>query len=501
MSLAAVMAARGAEDVQARQLRSAEGRGFLASALTSNPAIRPLADSVSLGRAFAGYSHRHGSDMALGFDPDRGYTLWQAGAEALMPVGKGTVWGRAAYDNGKHIDRRLCLSSDYDDVYPYVNATLTGGDMRREHYRFGGGWSGQVAPKWRLGATLSYDAGHAYRQADPRPRNITGDLRLGFGAAFRLGNAYYVGADATLRRYTQSNSVMFVSDMGRESMYHLTGLGTFYRRFTGLGDKMAYTGYEPGVGVQFYGRTSRASIQAAARYSRLHTRCVLTALNKLPMADIDQDAYAATAGWSNGQFGIRADLEGRVRHGNENIFGDATSNVYPQIGSEEMYTDTRTDLGLTLSYRLRTARSYLLVEPSGAYLLRREQYDRNTRLLRADRFRAALQLTGARLFGRGIFCSVSLHGACYFRASSELTLPAYGSDTNASGPMTDALLRQQHDYYSAVSGAAQAVGVAWRASKSLSDRYALGLGVDWSYLHSAAGSHSNQITANIEFYF
>lgn len=502
MSLAVVLAARSAEDVWTRQLRSEQGRGSLASALTANPALRPIADSVRLGRAYAGYHHRHGSDKALRFDPDRGRTLRQAGAEALMPVGKGAVWGSAAYDNGKHIDRELCLSSDYDDVYPYVNATLSGGDMRQEHYRFGGGWGGRVSPQWRLGATLSYDAGHAYRQVDPRPRNITGDLRLGFGAAFRVSRNYYLGADVTLRRYTQSNSVMFVSDMGRESVYHLTGLGTFYRRFTGLGDKMSYTGYEPGMGLQFLRRTHQgASLHVAGRYSRLHTRCVLTALNKLPMADIDQDAYSASLGWSDTRFGIRADLDGRVRHGNENIFGDATSNVYPKIGSEEMYTDTRTNLGLALSYRLRTSRSCLLVESSGTYLHRREQYDRNTRLLKADRFRAALQLTGARIFGHGIFCSVSLRGACYFRASSELVLPAYGSDTNASGPITDALLRQQHDYYNAVSGAAQTVSVAWRTSKALSDRYALGVAMDWSYLHSAAGTHFNQLTANIKFYF
>ena len=132
VTLAVVLADRSAEDVWTRQLRSEQGRGSLASALTANPALRPISDSVRLGRAYAGYHHRHGSDKALRFDPDRGRTLRQAGAEALMPVGKGAVWGSAAYDNGKHIDRELCLSSDYDDVYPYVNATLSGADTRPE---------------------------------------------------------------------------------------------------------------------------------------------------------------------------------------------------------------------------------------------------------------------------------------------------------------------------------------------------------------------------------
>ena len=65
-----MLAARSAEDVWTRQLRSEQGRGSLASALTANPALRPISDSVRLGRAYVGYHHRHGSDKALRFDPD-----------------------------------------------------------------------------------------------------------------------------------------------------------------------------------------------------------------------------------------------------------------------------------------------------------------------------------------------------------------------------------------------------------------------------------------------
>ena len=85
MSLAVVLAARSAEDVWTRQLRSEQGRGSLASALTANPALRPISDSVRLGRAYVGYHHRHGSDKALRFDPDRGRTLRQAAPRPSCP--------------------------------------------------------------------------------------------------------------------------------------------------------------------------------------------------------------------------------------------------------------------------------------------------------------------------------------------------------------------------------------------------------------------------------
>lgn len=505
-ALLSVFSARGVDtvDIQTRQLRSVQERGSLVSPLSRNPSIRPLWENTPAGKASAGYFHRHGNEMALDFDPDNGVTLWQAQANALIAAGKNTIWGAASYDNGKHIDRQLCLSSDWSEVYPYVNTTLTGGDMHQEHYRFGGGWSAPLSPEWRVGATLGYVAGHAFRQEDPRPRNITGELTASIGAAYSMSRSYLAGADISLRRYTQGNSVMFVSEMGQESIYHLTGLGSFYRRFTGLGNKMAYTGYEPGIGLQLF-PVARSGFFASARYGRLHMRCVLTALNRLPMASIDQDVIHFNAGWrkilDNTEYSFRIHYNTRKRNGTENIFGDPASGVYPRIGKELMYTDSRHDAGVALSWRLKTPDAFLRITPSGAFRHRRESYDHDTRFLKADRFHVALDIAGARIFPHGIFSELNIRGACLLRASSELRLPAAVQQTDASAPMAEALAHQQRTYYDAISGNAQMLGAEWRLSKSIQKHYAIGFSIQWSYLHSTTNTHTNNLNASLEFHF
>lgn len=496
----------GANDtlnIQTRLLRSAQERGGLVSSMAHNPSLLPLLRNVPSGNACAGYFHRHGNEMVLDFDPDNGITLWQADAKAFIQSGESSVWGNAGYDSGKHIDRQLCLSSDYDEVYPYVNTTLNSGDMRQEHYRFGGGWSTSISEKWRLGATLGYVAGHAYRQEDPRPRNITGELTAHFGVSRIVNNNYHLGADISIRRYSQSNSVMFVSEMGQESIYHLTGLGTFYRRFTGLGNKMSYTGYEPGIGFHLM-PTGNSGFFAAAEYARLHTRCVLTALNKLPMAFIDQNLLDLYAGWTkahdNSEYAIRIRYKARRRNGTENIFGDAVSGVYPSIGREKMYSYSRDIMDLAVSYGIKNETWFLRISPSGSFIHRNEEYDHKARLLKADRFRATLEINGASKLSHGFFSELKISGSFLFRSSSELKLPV-SPQSNASLPMAEALMAQQRTFFNAVSSSAQTLTMEWHLSKSIGRQYAVGLAISWAYLHSAIESPTNTLNTKIEFFF
>lgn len=123
-----VVAAAVAQDslaVQERHLTFCNSSGILAEPLYANPAVKPLSIPVSAGIAGAGYIHRHGSSMALDYDPDMGEVLWELQSKAAIRSGNNTVWGHAAYDNGRHLGRRLCLGSDYEMIYPYVNGAVS----------------------------------------------------------------------------------------------------------------------------------------------------------------------------------------------------------------------------------------------------------------------------------------------------------------------------------------------------------------------------------------
>lgn len=490
--------------IQQRYLMAQPARSIFAERVFQNPALKPLSMPVSIGYASAGYLHRHGSAMALEYDPDEGETLWTLQAKAVVHTSKlGCVWGHASYDNGKHINRRYCLGSDYDIIYPYVNATVVNDDMNQEHYRFGSGWGDAIASRWRMGVTFSYDAGHASRQKDPRPRNITGDLRVNAGASYNVAGNHLVGLNLTFGRYTQSNSTMFVSEMGQDIIYHLTGLGTQYQRFAGLGSKMNYEAYETGAGLQ-YMRQDGKGLFASAQFVHQHLRCLLTALNRLPMASTDRNDYRLQVGWMGkkhlSEFGASLQVEGEKRNGSEGIFGDPVSSVYPKIGSQLMYVNERCEAEASLFWRYGESSRRITVQPAAAWMHYSESYDDKLRWLKADRWRLGASITGDTVFGK-IFTTLSLKAEAYLPSAKEFRLPAEGSSTGSAAAISEALLKMQRLSYEAWSEALQVVGLQWRAAMAIGSRYALGFDVQWEYAHSAAKENFNQISANVNFYF
>lgn len=297
-------------------------------------------------------------------------------ARSYMHVGSNTLWGGASYHNGKTADQRWCEASDYHLVYPYVTADSVGGRLNMERYAFDGGWAGRY-DRWALGASLSYVAGHYYRSVDPRPRNVTGTLDLGVGAAYRFATDYVAGLSANYQRYKQSNDIEFVSELGETKIYHLTGLGHRYVRFDGLGKDCNYTADRWGAQADLYG-TGRSALYTTAAFQRLTMTYILTDLNKLPMATVAQNHVRAQAGWRLRTAGHRLTVAadwGYVRRlGTENIFGDPASNQYPQIGSATMYLHRLLEGGVRVAYD-RTGTAWQYGAAAGAdYLNSRQEY-------------------------------------------------------------------------------------------------------------------------------
>ncbi len=329
-------------------------------------------------------------------------------ADAYMKYKSSTLHGFALYDNGEISDLRWNETSDYKRVYPYLTADAIGGDMRYEHYNFGGGYADSHR-RWEWGVFLSYEAGQYYRNVDPRPKNITGLLTLNAGGGFRIFQDYHLSVTAGYERYTQSNSIKFVSEMGETKIYHLTGLGTHYVRFAGNGLSSHYAGNSFSGKINLIPGFNRGLILSAeGRCYRFEK--ILDDLNKLPLAAAKENSFRMEIGWRSkvdtllirntrsfqSSFAIKGVIETAKRTGYENIFGDPASSIYPQIGSEERFHSTNRAYGASFLWQRAkgTSRSVSL-EIEGVYDRFHRNYLRPVRFNTLESLLTSVKLTGS----------------------------------------------------------------------------------------------------------
>lgn len=324
-----------------------------------NPSLTVEQYRQSLSRLSAGYSRG---------DETR---FCEFCADTYMHTPAGTITGNASYRNGKRLNVTACLNDDPEIVYPYLTCADTGGDMNFESYCFGGSWAG-AAGRFCLGVSGAYDAALSYRSVDPRPRNVTGNLRLSAGCALRVARAYLLGAAVQYIRYTQSSETSFKSEMGEEPVFHLTGLGNVYNRFTGLGKSTTYGGntFKASLSLLPSSRGFYAHMSSAV----FRMNHLLADLNKLPMARVDDRRIEAAGGFRSGTWAVVASVSAKERHGYENIFGDAVAGQYPLIGSLGMYSHTALSAALAGSARLHVRHTVLWLTPRMAWWRSTERY-------------------------------------------------------------------------------------------------------------------------------
>lgn len=376
LSLAAVQAAVAATDsitIVSRLMEAADPMLRVPSLAYDNPVLMGMAADVSLSAvgASATDTHRNG-DPQRGTGSDR----WQLGAATYTHTTGMTLWGDASYSAGRTRDVVWNETADIDLIYPYITADSVGGDINSEYYSLGGGCS-LTGSSWGWGVSAHYTAAQHYRAIDPRPRNITGLLDLGIGVSHKAWGGYTAAASLDVRRYTQSSDIDFKSETGVEKIYHLTGLGNHYARFAGLGQSAHYGGYRYGASVNLYPDTRRG-LSLSVTASRFTFTKVLDDLNKLPLADAWhnelQAQVALLAPSEHTDWAVSCLFKAYRRHGAENIFGDASSNIYPQIGSLEMYADNSRDVSLTALVVRHTRQYRLWARAAGGYCHRREVY-------------------------------------------------------------------------------------------------------------------------------
>lgn len=379
----------------------------------ANPAVRQWRQSVDISEAYGGYAH---SAYDGNRDPQRGggERAFSFGADSYMKYKSSTLWGAASYENGKQLDVRYNETADIDLVYPYVAADTIGGDINLERYSFNGGYADRRG-RWSWGGALSYTAGLYYRNVDPRPRNVTGLLDIKAGVGYTMFGVTDLSAGVSLRRYTQTNDIDFKSQMGVEKIYHLTGLGHHYSRFAGLGLNAHYGGYRYGASLSLFPR-GRRGLFAAVEVSRFTLDKVLRDLNELPMASVAHNELSAQIGWlhpsATTDWAVAANFNTYRRRGTENIFGDASSNIYPQIASLDMYADNCYSFRLSGLYSRKIGVIRLWASPEVGHTHRRQLY----RLPASERLEeyknAALRMGMTSLLGKWWIGAAARYACC-----------------------------------------------------------------------------------------
>lgn len=305
-------------------------------------------------------------------------------ADTYLKMKNITVMGHAFYNNGARHDVRFCENVDVSKVYPYLTYDAIGGNLNLERYSFGGAVDVKLGNRWNVGASLSYDAGLYYRNVDPRPRDVTGEFNICIGGAYAPNQDYRIGVNAGYQKYRQSCDISFMSELGEATIYHLTGLGTHYSRFAGLGHNSYYSGHSFAAAASLYPVSSGVYFNIGGSIEKISR--ILSDLNNLPLVRLDNRSADIEVGWKTPAWGITAFGNINLRHGYENIFGDASTGQYPVIASLGMDLINSHDIGVRAAAETDIKKFSLTLTPEFLYSHYSEKYRYPERSLLLDSF-------------------------------------------------------------------------------------------------------------------
>ncbi len=462
-----------------------------------NPAVKQWMLPSSFSEVYAGYHHDSQSEATLVPGDGTGSDYWSVNADTYMKYKSSTLWGTASYRNGHVRDVVWNETSDAQLLYPYLTADSVGGDLSMERYSFSGGYADHSG-RWSWGGALSYTAGLYYRNVDPRPKNITGLLDISVGGGYALTDNYTLGASFGWQKYKQDNDITFVSQLGVDKIYHLTGLGTDYTRFAGTGLSVYYTGSRQTISLNLF-PTSGSGLVATAQYSHFGFDNVLTDLNKLPMAHVSDKALALQAGWLNygtsNDWAVTATANAQRRHGYENIFGDASSNIYPQIGQLLMYADNSANISLSGLWQHRRGDNLIFwIKPSVGYNHRLESYREPIREMRIDNLDASIATRLTARLGQKWKGSVNLSYQLLSPCKSYLNL-ASADESPAS------LIGEVEQSYLYQSNNVNRVALGLSASRAITATTAVTLSAQWcnTAYHNGIDNNDFNIALGVTF--
>lgn len=449
----------------------------------ANPAMMPLQRGYSMSRVEGSYfSRSDGGGRAVDPQQGSGSRHWAFDADSYMKYKGSTLWGAASYRNGKDLDVRWNETSELPLVYPYLMADSIGGDLKKEIYSFSGGYASSRGPLgW--GGAMGYTAGLYYRAVDPRPRNVTGNLRFSLGGTYRFGGCT-AGLMLGYAKYKQTNEVDFYSELGSRRLLHLTGPVSDYGRFAGDAADTYYNGNTFTLGINLATARGLMLSAEAVRYTITN---VLSSLNNLPMARAVHSQLRAEAAWvGRGGMGAVARLLVSRRKGTENVFGDASAAVFPKIAERDNYFENRVEASLRGMATWRLSHVALTLTPAAGYSHRNQIYrdprsrDMVNSLWGSAEARASVR-TGRVLLtanASAAYCGNVGHNLLLATARDELQ------------PLS-ALVAARHAVQASDSWTAAA---GLRADVALGKAYALRLRAQWQRTAYKADAHTSRVT-------
>lgn len=467
-----------------------------------NPAMQSFRDSISQTEVGVGYDYRHAS-TPMRLEQGDGHSRAFANVDAYLHKGKATLWGNAYYSNGSTRNIQFCETSDFELLYPYLMADTVGGKSQQERYHFLGGFSYPVGSRWHIGAEGSYAASMEYRTRDPRPKNLSGDLKAQLAASYRWGNVqdgHVLGLAINARKYKQTNEVKLYNEVSTPTIYHLTGLGNDYYRFRGMNTSTYYKGYGVGGAIDWM-RASQRGWFAHAEYGYLDIDKIISSLNELPMANIKEYREKVSFGCRKGNdrniFGYAFSEEWTTRRGRENVFGTAQDNVYPQISTAAPYWSDKMQLSVDAQYRHSFLdRSEIMVKGKLGWNGWEEAYEDDTddpvRDLEGDAW-----VMGLGVSGKWNLRNWQLVGSL----SGEYQLESFDYLSIRDEQATSALLTPVEHYYDYLSSDRQFVTGQVEAGYTKDKRFTPFVRIAWQYAHYMETEHQNtlQVSVGVRF--
>ncbi|MDE5607640.1 MAG: hypothetical protein K2I64_01755 [Muribaculaceae bacterium] len=305
-------------------------------------------DSVTISSVRAGYSRLSLSQPILS-ENGTGRSGFTLDAESYYKLSdRSTVWGTASYSTMRSVDAKWSNSIDYELLAPYVLGDSVGGNIQRQKYSFSGGWCRKYS-LWTFGVDASYRAEVAYRAHDPRIHDIVSDLSIRTSVARRPSDRFLLGVGVGIRTYHQVSNVEFVNPMNDIQTYPLTGLGTFYRRFTGNNNKSAAHSLFSFSGTVQLLSTGSEGPKVAAHFIHSRVSMQLRSYNNITLGQTNTDIVNLQAAWGIGlteRWSIvpAVFVSHRMRSGIEMLFGSALGSAYEKIGERPNYSSRATVL-------------------------------------------------------------------------------------------------------------------------------------------------------------
>ena len=317
----------------------------------NNPVMKYRMYDYTLNEVSVGGDYRNES-LPIVVQMGDGFRYGFVDVNSFINKRKSSMWGKASYRNGIQKNVKWNETSDYLLLYPYVMGDTLGGDFKSERYYFGGGYTAESG-RFIWGVDASYSATLGYRQVDPRPRNVTGELDFTLGAALTEVGYYRVGLSVNAFKYKQKNDIKFYNEQGNVTLYHFTGMGLDYYRFRGEKKETYYKGHRFGGSLNLLPET-KSGFTVNVSFDNFRFEKIISSLNELPMAKVDEYTWKAEVGYKqkndNRFWGMKTNVSNNHRKGTENLFGDPANDIYPLIASAQQYSSKQAEYTLSGFY-------------------------------------------------------------------------------------------------------------------------------------------------------